>query len=120
MRFDRVGTTPLLLLATLVAVPAVAQQPLSEPIEVEPVDDDRSAIVHFLERDDVNRVARTFRIDTERLAARVDEMSPGEQSRVASKARDLEERSAAADTVTLSTTTIIIGLLVLILLILIL
>jgi len=79
----------------------------------------RTAIMRFLERDEVGGAAASIGVDVQALGRRVQGMSDADAARVADQVRDVEQQMAA-DTITITTTALIIGLLVLIVLILVL
>ena len=82
---------------------------------------DRAAVREVLERSDVRAVAERMGLDLEDVRSALPTLSDEEASRLAERARVVDDQLAAGqEAVTVSTTWIIIGLLVLIALILIL
>lgn len=80
-------------------------------------DEDRSTVLRFLEREDVDGVARSMGHDPQDIGRAVLELEAGDAARVAAEVRSAEQ-ALAADTITFTTTTLIIILLVVILLVL--
>lgn len=129
----RLSPVPFLSLALLLAapLPGSAQVPENaglQPVHVgpapealpTPVEADRETVRRVLERPDVRSMASKMGIDVEDVENDLPTLSDEEVSRLAARARSVEERAALPqESVTVRTIWIIIGLLVLILLILI-
>jgi len=78
---------------------------------------DREALRRFLDRQDVQRVARMADVDLSNTSAGVAALEGERLSRAADQARALESRMGAADTITISASTVIIVLLLVLLIV---
>ena len=104
--------------ALVCATPAAAQQvDRADRSGWTAADEDRSTVLRFLERDDVDGVVRSMGHDQQDLGRAVLELDDARAALVAAEVRSAGE-TLAADTITFSTTTLIIILLVVILLVL--
>lgn len=110
-----------LLLALVLAAPAVAQQaptPQARPAEqltvLTQADADRATLRSFLARDEVRTVAQIARVDLDAATAAVMTMDSDRLANAAQQARVIDQQITAQDRITLKVTTIIIALLLLI------
>lgn len=118
----RLGTV-LALLAVFLAAPAGAQEHVltDEELRSTVVEDgeteaeQRALIQRVLEREEVQRVARSAGFDVKRARDAVAQIEGGELDRLAALARDIEDQLAGGQArITITTSAIIIALLVII------
>lgn len=127
MRSNTLRNTLAMGALMAVASPVAAQESTGESIltpgevdalvssEVEAAAVERSALVRFLEREEVASVAGAAGIDIGDVRSAAGTLTDEEVRRLAPRVRLAEEALAGGDTIVISSTVVIIGLLVLIL-----